>query len=1382
MPVFGEYETLGEPVAVTEERGHTSTVWQGRLVGSKDGRLFAIKCYQPRPRQSKPGESEESLQKDRALEFLEAVKQLKKARSEGGRCLSPIHVFGIVPEGAWYVTDFYPGKTLKELIVRRGRVDSAALRHVVRSVVAGCLALKRSRGYSHGNLKAANVSLVGKPRALSQRPIELGDPYPASARQLSNLDDQDQKAVNELLNQTVEAQDLRSLGELLLQLVRGRLIANAFDFDYPIARSPAWDNLGKDGENWRELCNQLLSPQLSLDCVSLELLEKKFQPTIAPAQLRIIAMAAGAVILITGILYTGAVVRRGKQRANFKEHVHQAEAAWATTNLMAAQKEINLALTFDPRDSAAANSAKDLKGKIDQRLDEYTRALTDTRREYKAGNPGTAAQRLADAVRLYPDGALIPTEREYGEALTQARKDLEAQQWTNVIANANRVLAIEKTDDIALKMKTEAETRIASITQAAAQQKQQQINKTLADFDDAMTAARAALEQTNSSAARPQFDTAKRLARDLQDAAREKEADGGLILANQITEALAANKAGNVADELSWLQQASTAKSAPKMLSRWFTDAQARQKAINNQKQSGEKLADFNASLGKARAFLEATNSAKAKTEFETAKRLARDLQDSSKENEANEGLILADQLGSALTAKNEDKVDDEVNWLQKAAGSKNQPKMLAMWLSDARQRQKMAAQRAETTQKLTALTTALTKGRSLLEQTNTTAAKTEFQNAKLLAHELKDSQKEKDADDGLKLVDQLANALTAKAAGKLEDEISWLEKANASTNPPKMAAGWLANARQRQKAMSDQKLAALKLDEYASSIKTARAFLEQTNGVAAKPEFQKAKSLARDLQDSEKEASADEGLALVDQLAGALAANKAGNLDDEVSWLQKAGANKNQPKMLATWLANAQVRQKMINDQKETKQKLTDFSTALSKGRSFLEQTNTVDAKQQFQTAKRLARDLQDPAKERDADEGLLISEQLGNALVAMNGGKIDDELGWLQKAGTNKNAPRIVALWLQDAKAKGSAAADSASLAGAMTRGAAALSAAQYSPAETNFTAATGLAGKLNDSAAVTKAQQLKDFAASFAAVVSLGAEQGARAFDSALDALKKASEPSSPVPVEALGVATNVLLKLATNACQAAFDVSDRQEATAWLARLQNLGEQAVAFATIMQPKITVLKDWPGEYSPFHGIIFVRVGKSPTAGKMFYASKYEITASQFKEIYGVETSTQPAMPADCDPQVAKDFCLKLKKTFDDECNKPDWKLGIKSGSIRLPSVDEYLYMTRLNDGKAFDKNYVVTQATLQRLRAPEGDNPPENFSGKLAPAVGGHTNSLGLVNVVGNIPEWSENGQVLGLTYYAKGVGQGKVLINSEPVPNTLVGLRPVLIPED
>src|SRR5262245_27107176 len=245
MPTFGEYETVGEPIAVKDERTHVSTVWQARKTGTRDSRRFAIKCYMPH-REAKEGRPDDALEEDGGLEFLEGIKQLKKAHSEGGRGLEPVTAMGLSPEGAWYATDFYPRNTLKAWVARRGGVDSAAVRHVVSSVATGCLGLKRSRGFSHGNLKSGNVFLAGKPRPLRKTPLHLSDPYLKASIERPRSEPDDRRSLGEMFPNVVEAHDLCAIGVLILELVEGRLIQTGYDYNYPIAGSPAWDRLGKD--------------------------------------------------------------------------------------------------------------------------------------------------------------------------------------------------------------------------------------------------------------------------------------------------------------------------------------------------------------------------------------------------------------------------------------------------------------------------------------------------------------------------------------------------------------------------------------------------------------------------------------------------------------------------------------------------------------------------------------------------------------------------------------------------------------------------------------------------------------------------------------------------------------------------------------------------------------------------------------------------------------------------------------------------------------------------------------------------------------------------------------------------------------------------------
>src|SRR5438132_3848687 len=359
MPTFGDYETVGEPVATKDERGHVSTVWQARKSGASGGGLYAIKCYAPHRRKPKEGQPEDALDKDRGLEFLEGIKQLKKARSEGGRYLPPIHAFGIADTGAWYVTDFYPRNTLKAWIARRGGVDSAAaVRHVIYSIVTGCLALKRSRGYSHGNLKSGNVFLVGKPRPLRHTPLHLADPYPAAPLQLSRLEGDDRHKPGELHDKVIEAHDLRALGELILELVEGRLIQSGDDYDYPIVPSLTWGRLGKDGTRWRLLCNRLLDPELSLDEVNLESLAAECvgNPVIAIVPMDLAGLigcceAAISKFNANELVQQARAEKKAERERQFGVATNRAWAAYRAGNLTNAIAEADKALAIHGDDA-----------------------------------------------------------------------------------------------------------------------------------------------------------------------------------------------------------------------------------------------------------------------------------------------------------------------------------------------------------------------------------------------------------------------------------------------------------------------------------------------------------------------------------------------------------------------------------------------------------------------------------------------------------------------------------------------------------------------------------------------------------------------------------------------------------------------------------------------------------------------------------------------------------------------------------------------------------------------------------------------------------------------------------------------------------------------
>jgi hypothetical protein len=459
MPTFGEYETIGEALATTEERGHVTTVWRARKSASLKAGAYLIKCYAPRRQRLRQGQPEDALQEDRALEFLAGIKDLKKAHSKGARCLAPIHDLGLAPEGAWYATDFYERRTLQEFIVKHGTPDTAMLRHIVHSVVTGCLELRRSRAvakYSHGNLKPSNVLLAGKKQPLRKTPLHLTDPHP-SPLQLSTLEVDDQRAVGELLTEVVEVQDLRAIGELIFQLVEGRLLSRQGDYNYPVARSPRWDRLGKNGEFWRDLCNRLLDPNLSLAKENLEKLERAVRPSVVLAKLPTILMLAGGLGLLVGGVWLGRSFIEQRRQEQYRGHFSSALKALGATNLeqgvsivatrtapvpsaslLGARHEIDLALRF----GKGACEAVELKTNIEARAEfEYDQVCKAAEEEVRNRDLAGASTRVTLALALKPDGdrakklqAGIAELRGCDAAKEAARETEERNDWPGALS------------------------------------------------------------------------------------------------------------------------------------------------------------------------------------------------------------------------------------------------------------------------------------------------------------------------------------------------------------------------------------------------------------------------------------------------------------------------------------------------------------------------------------------------------------------------------------------------------------------------------------------------------------------------------------------------------------------------------------------------------------------------------------------------------------------------------------------------------------------------------------------------------------------------------------------------------------------------------------
>ena len=473
MPIFGDYETFGEPIAITEDRGHVSTVWRARKIGKQGDPNFAVKCYAPHRRKTSSGGAEDALDKDPAQEFLAGIKQLQKACNEDARSLVPIHDLGFADEGAWYVTNYYSRNTLKAWIARRGGVDSAALRQVVRCVVSGCLSLKHSRGFAHGNLKAANVFLVGKPRPLRSTPLHLADAYPAAPLQLARLGRDDRRTVDELLHQVIEVHDLRALGEILLQLVEGRIVTNAYDYNYPIASSPAWENLGRDSERWRDLCNRLLDPQLSPDKLSLESLAKEYGAGGVTQHLPKILAGAGALCLIAASVYLGLHFMNQGREARLKAEaekvallISDSKTALKQNDFSTAISKLEEALSLKP-DSTEASALKAEAAEAEKKRKE--------------------AQTQAEQ------------DQNYRQAIDSGRAAYQKADYVNAVKQAEIALGYRARDGVALKLKADAE---------AGQKNKEEQTKLDENYKKAMAAGQAALTSNDYPLAIKQADLA----------------------------------------------------------------------------------------------------------------------------------------------------------------------------------------------------------------------------------------------------------------------------------------------------------------------------------------------------------------------------------------------------------------------------------------------------------------------------------------------------------------------------------------------------------------------------------------------------------------------------------------------------------------------------------------------------------------------------------------------------------------------------------------------------------------------------------------------------------------------------------------------------------
>jgi len=226
MTHYGRYETVEELY-----RGPLGHVAMAHLMGDDEADEFVVKVFDP----ALMG----LLEADAATQtFLDRAGLQKLIFDRGAQHWAPIYEMKAIPEGAYYVTDFYP-LTSQKLLDAKVAVTSADLHWLVGSIVRGLLEMRSARKRSHANLKPGNIMIASR-EGLNGAAIFLTDPASSG----KSADDR--------------VSDMRSIGKLVHQLVLGQPWNG--EQDWPISDGPQWSKLGREAKGWRELCQQLLDP------------------------------------------------------------------------------------------------------------------------------------------------------------------------------------------------------------------------------------------------------------------------------------------------------------------------------------------------------------------------------------------------------------------------------------------------------------------------------------------------------------------------------------------------------------------------------------------------------------------------------------------------------------------------------------------------------------------------------------------------------------------------------------------------------------------------------------------------------------------------------------------------------------------------------------------------------------------------------------------------------------------------------------------------------------------------------------------------------------------------------------------------------------------
>lgn len=273
MPRYGEYETVEE-----YHRSARVVLWRARRAGSADSAEYAVKAF--RASEWGDAEGESSLQ----ARFVEAAELQSRIAQRRSRHWAPVVARGTREDEAFWVSALYP-RSVERLIEGRVNLTPADLQWIVLGALRGLSDLELELQRPHGNLKPTNL-LLDDAAQLRGSPVLLTDPKPTA----------------ELDPAADRIADHHALGRIVVHLVRRRAADSRAVIGWPIEPGPEWKRLGRSGEGWRDLCNQLLQPDTAKSRPTFDELERLLVPLDRGARSRIYFVAAATTpfVLVAG--------------------------------------------------------------------------------------------------------------------------------------------------------------------------------------------------------------------------------------------------------------------------------------------------------------------------------------------------------------------------------------------------------------------------------------------------------------------------------------------------------------------------------------------------------------------------------------------------------------------------------------------------------------------------------------------------------------------------------------------------------------------------------------------------------------------------------------------------------------------------------------------------------------------------------------------------------------------------------------------------------------------------------------------------------------------------------------------------------------------------